>query len=196
MADKYGCTAFIPGILINPGPNQGFTIAEGSGPNDGAWYVTNPTTRMDLRTQVNKKYRPDATKFPVNGIASVVQGCTAAYSPNPVPPQNNHGVNTTCFQIADFSALVNFAWNHEAQHLALAQPEAAQSQNDIYAQWESIVRPTQPDAFDAATEAQNHMHQRVAAAAISSHTGGSTRFWLWYHTGSGIWQWSMVEVDH
>lgn len=53
------------------------------------WYVTNATTRMDLRTQVAKRYRPDGTTYQVNGVSQVLQACTAAYAPNPVPPQTS-----------------------------------------------------------------------------------------------------------
>ena len=195
-ADVFGCTAAAPWILINPGPGQGFTISEGSGPNEGIWYVTNPTTRMDLRTQLARRYRPDGLTFPLSGIPQVVQACQAAYSPNPVPPQNDHTVNTACFQTTGFTNLVNFTWNHEADHLALAQQEAGQPQHDIYQDWEGIVRGTYSDAFDAADDVQEDMHLAVRQAALQSHTGGSTSFNLWYHLGSGTWDWATVTVLH
>ena len=195
-ADKYGCTSANPGILINPGPNKGFTIAEGSGPNQGLWYVTTPTTRMDVRTQLAKKYRSDGSKDAVNGVSQVVQGCASAYAPNPVPMQNNHGINTNCFQTADFASLVSFTWNHEGQHMSLAQPEAQKPYNDIYADWESIVRADSSQAFLEVNVVQNAMHENVADTANSIHTGGSTPFSFWYHTGSGIWQWSTITVTH
>jgi hypothetical protein len=40
------------------------------------------------------------------------------------------------------------------------------------------------------------MHENVADTANSIHTGGSTPFSFWYHTGSGIWQWSTITVTH
>lgn len=195
-ADKDGCTSSNPGVLINPGANQGFTITPvNSGPNAGGWYVTNPTTRMDLRTQVAKKYRTDEVKVPVNGVSEVVQACTATYG-TPIPPQNNHGINTGCTQVAEFTSLVSFAWSHEGQHLAAAQPEAEKPENNIYAQWEPIVQTQESAAFNQANQIQNMMHDNVATAANSTHTGASTDFHFWYNTGSGIWQWSTVTVQH
>lgn len=40
------------------------------------------------------------------------------------------------------------------------------------------------------------MHNRVANAYFSLHTGASTSFSIWYHTGSGYWQFSTVTVQH
>lgn len=45
---------------------------------------------MKVRTQVWKPYRPDGTTYPVNGVSQVVNACTTAYAPNPVPAQNVH----------------------------------------------------------------------------------------------------------
>jgi hypothetical protein len=148
-ADVYGCTAASPSTLINPGPGLGFTVEPvDDGPNQTLWYVIDPVTRMDLRTQVARKYRPDGIKYTANGLSQVVQACGVAYSPNPVPQQNNHGVNTVCFQIPDFTSLVNWAWNHEALHLSAAQPEAESSGNDLYALWEPIVGASASVVFD------------------------------------------------
>lgn len=47
-------------------------------------------------------------------------------------------MNTTCFQVADFTNLVSFAWNHEGQHLSTAQQVAQQPANDLYGEWEPI----------------------------------------------------------
>jgi hypothetical protein len=195
-ADVYGCTATDARILINPGPGQGFRISQGSGPNEGLWYVRNPTTRMDLRTQLAKKYRSDATKYPVNGDTTVVNGCLIAYSLNPVPYQNNRGINTNCFNVPDFTALTTSTWSHEAQHLALAQPEAELPANDIYALWEPMVRSDSSTAFGRANYLQHDAVQRVRSAAAASHTGVITPFQFWYHTGSGIWLWSTVYTEN
>lgn len=196
-ADVHGCSSGNPGVLINPGPNQGFTISSVSGgPNDGLWYVTNPTTRMDLRTQVARKYRTDAIQDTVAGVSQVVLACTSVYAPNPVPTQNNHGVNTVCLPTADFSSFVSFAWSHEGQHLVAAQQEAQEGFNDIYTSWEPIVRRTQWEAFSDANDVQNDMHSNVASASNATHTGGSTPFSFWYHVGSGIWDWATITVVH
>jgi hypothetical protein len=194
-ADKYGCTSSNPGILINP-VEGGYTITEvNSGPQAGGWYVTNPITRMDLRTQLAKKYRPDGASVPVNGVPQVVQACSGVYG-SPIPPQNTHGINTGCFQIADFTSLVNFTWSHEAQHLALAQPEAEKAENDNYDQWEPIVRQSESSAAYDALSVLNSMHSKVSTAANSSHTGGKTYFTFWIYTGSGVWQWLTLETTH
>lgn len=158
--------------------------------------MTDPTTRMDLRTQVAKTYRTDATKHAVSGVSQVVQGCAAAYAPNPVPAQNNHGVNSVCLPTAAFTNFVSFVWNHEGQHLAAAQQEVQKPNNDIYGEWEPIVHRAQNDAFSEANIVQNVMHTNVSIATLATHTGGSTPFSFWYHTGSGIWQWSTVTVNH
>lgn len=196
-ADKFGCRSGTGGaILINPGPNQGFTISQGDGPNAGGWYVTNPTTRMDVRTQVNRKYRLDETKYAVNGVAAVTQACTAAFSPNPVPPQNNYTVNTDCDPATDFMDLYNFAWSHEADHLTAIQAEAANPVHDIYAQWDLIVASSQNAAFTEANNIQNVAIEEINDAGRSTHTGSTTDFDIWYHTGSGVWQWATVTVLH
>ena len=195
-ADKFGCTSANPGLLINPGPNQGFVIAQGTGPNAGFWFVTNATTRMDLRTQLSKKYRSDDTTRTLNGVAEVLQACSAASSPNPVPPQNNLTINTVCFQVSGFTDLVDFTWNHEAQHLVLAQQEAEKPYNDIYADWEGIVLGDSVSTFLVANSIQNTMHGMVADTANKIHSGATTEFELWYHTGSGVWEWSTVITTH
>lgn len=195
-ADYLGCTSSNPGVLINPGPNAGFTVGQGTGPNQGLWYVTSRTTRMDLRTQLARKYRSDEPAVPIVGDAQALQACGSAYSPGAPPPQNNHSVNTVCFQNADFNSLVAFTWNHEGQHLGLAQQEAGQSYNDIYADWELIVRPSQSEAQLAANAVQNAMHAAVANQANSIHTGGTTSFAIWYQTSSGVWQPATVITTH
>jgi hypothetical protein len=151
---------------------------------------------MDLRTQLAKEYRSDDAKVSVNGVTQVVQACAAAYSPNPIPSQNNHGVNTACGLTTDFPSMVSFNWNHEGQHLTLAQQEAVNPVNDIYADWEPIVRSSQSAAFFAANEIQSDMHFRVATQALSIHTGGTTPFNIWYHIGSGVWQFATVTARH
>ena len=114
----------------------------------------------------------------------------------PTPNQNNHGINTVCFHVADFSTLVSSAWNHEGLHLNAAEQEAQQANNNLYALWEPIVRSDSLEAFLAATSVQNSFHQRVSTAALSTHTGATSNHSIWYHTGSGIWQWSTITLQH
>ena len=90
-ADVFGCTASVPGVLINPGAIQGFKVAEGSGPNAGMWYVTDPTTRMDLRTQLARRFRADEPTQAVAGVSQVVQARQAA--------NQIHTGDSTSFQI-------------------------------------------------------------------------------------------------
>ncbi len=189
-ADYIGCSAGQGvGVLINPGMNQGFTISPASGPNAGLWYVTNPTTRMDLRAQMNPKYRQDGTKRLLTGDSNALSACQSAYAPSSIPTQNTHSVNTTCFQIADFSSMSTYTWNHEGQHLSLAQGEAQKSGNDIYSQWEGIVETSQNAAFTLANTTQNGMHLTVTDTANSIHNGPPPIYWTFYrHVGSGVWQ--------
>lgn len=194
-ADKVGCGPGSP-VLINPGPGQGFTIAQGSGPNAGLYYVTNPTTRMDLRTQLSKRFRADADKVTLSGPPPVVQACQSAYSPNAVPPQNNHSINTICHQESGFTSLVTFTWDHEGEHLALGQENAGLPANDIYASWEPIVRVSYQEAFDDADELQDEAVGRVEDEMLSIHTGFEVPFTFWHHAGSGVWGWATFWVQN
>ena len=156
--------------------------------------MTNPPTRMDIRTQVSSKYRQDGAKYSVAGVTQVVQACSAAFAPDPTPPQNNHGINTVCFQVTDFSNMVAFTWAHESQHLAVAQQEAQMAENDIYAAWEGVIETSSDAAFIRANGIQNDAHARIASASNSIHTGASSNFVFWY--GFGNWQLSTITVIH
>ena len=195
-ADKFGCTFANPAILINPAVGKGFTISRASGPNANGWYVTNPTTRTDLRTQLAREFRSDAPGTTLNGVSSVVQACSSAYLPLPVPPQNDFSINTTCFQTVGFSAFTAFIWSHEGAHLSAVQQEAVKPSSDFYAAWEPVVRSDSAVAFSLANQAQNGIHQAFLAAGISTHTGDSTSFSFFSRIGSGYWDWGTFTVHH
>jgi hypothetical protein len=196
-ADKFGCPPD-PSIIINPGPGQGFGVAAGSGPGAGGRFVTNPTTRMDLRSQLAKRYRADGDKHEVNGVLQVVQACGPIWSPLPTPPQNDAGINLSCMQNQTFSDLVSFAWAHENEHVTLASEEAPKPINDIYALWESVIASTYGDALDAANVIQNAAVQRIRVAALANHSNppDTTFFSIWRHTSGGVWQYQGVGVIH
>jgi hypothetical protein len=187
VADVYGCTAANPGIIINPGPNAGFSILPAGGPNQGAWYVANPTTRMDLRSQIARKYRPDGALEALLGEPDVVAACTDVYAPNAVPPQNNHSVNTVCFDEPEFYSLVAHIWDHETQHLNLAKAEAERPEWDIYGLWESVVGTSSALAFEAANGIQNDMAEAVTTEANKIHVPNPHYFYIWYMYPVGIW---------
>ena len=200
VADKDGCSIDNT-RLVDDAYNQGWTAAAATGPNAGLWYVSNPTTKMNIRSQVNKKYRPDGWKNTVPAVPPISGACAAAYSPNAVPQMNNYGINTICDATTQFGAFYSYAWSHEAQHISLLQPVATNSAHDLYKEWGKLVETTE-GALDAAAETRkDDILADVRAAALGNHNGNSQNWLFWYYTPFALptvnqWTLSTVTTPH
>lgn len=162
---------FIPDTVRNGNGYVAASIPTGvaNGPNQGIWYVDTVTARMDLRTQITKKFRADGDTFPMTGSTVVTAGCAAAFPGSPTSGRNHRTVNRNCVPTADFLTDSVCTWSHEAKHLDSASTSAKRSANNVYLLFE-------PTIASSATALQNQLgslygnaNQRVFINADSAH---------------------------
>jgi hypothetical protein len=177
------CTAVQRTVLFTPAASGGYSTAtvNDDGPNDGVIYVTNPTVTMQLRSQINKKWRSDGSTqgLPMTGHSTVVNACG--------PQQRNHHyVNTVCALDADFTGWVNYIWSHEDLHRAEALLAGAQPQGNLHVLWEPLVSNYQNSLTTQINSKRTAANEFINDESICSHTGTNPPgYFFWLNQGSG-----------
>lgn len=177
------CSAGVPNELFSPAPSGGYSISavNDDGPNDEVRYLTSATVTMQLRSQINKKWRSDGDTLglPMTGDATVVNACG---------PQrrNHHYVNTVCAPDSDFGAWVNYVWNHEDLHRAEALNQGTTAKGDLHALWEPLVSKYPSTLTDEISDKRQDAKSHINGWALCTHTGTNPpAFQFWLNFGSG-----------
>jgi hypothetical protein len=191
MMSGQSCTEDLRFELFTPAVSGGHGMAQvwGQGPNGEFWYLTNPTITMQLRTQINRRFRADGDTLdvPMTGHSTVVSSCG--------PQRRNHyAVNNQCAPVSDYASFLNYAWNHEWLHTVAALNFAKQPTGDVHALWEPLVHKYDTDLEDDAWDLRFNAGTDISAAARCTHTGANPTFYFWRNQGSA-WADSLVVVD-
>jgi len=179
------CTSYVDvGQIIVPTlSTAGFSVGVGSGPNEGLFFVSDPVAHLSMRSQVARRYRPDADGHSIQGTVDFMTNCGNG---PPSTQKNNHEVNAACPE-KEFEDFVARAWSHENEHLSVAAAEALKSENDVYTEWESMVFLDQSSLVNAAVGVLNGAGNRILTASEALDHGPMTHsFDIWKHTGSGF----------
>ena len=142
---------------LTPNPvhdSTGFKVAQVSGgPNDGLWYVTEVTYRMDDESNINQELTANARHpFSVTDM-SQAGPCRhkLGYAGPPPVPINFFQFNAIC-KNRDLSAMFAGIWAHEGMgsgsgngHEAQSRIAAARPENDVYEVVEPLYGPTEGD---------------------------------------------------
>ena len=156
----------------------------GEGPNGGFWYVGQKSARMDLREQVNQKFRDDGPPWPVTSNGTVQNGCFAAFGN--LDGRNIYTVNTVCVPTPAFSNMVNCLWPHEDQHVSIAVSAAQNSENDVYLLWEPLVATSSGGLYNAVSAEYSGASGRVydASSALDNQVPHHP-YDIWYNDANG-----------
>lgn len=192
------CEAGGSGALFTPYDWERGTVRDAppSGPNSGIWYVESVSAGMHVRSQIRVDFRSDAPTDQVVGNSQVLAGCLAALG-SPIPPQNMDGVNVACMSAAAFTELIEFAWDHEEEHMDAALDAARQPANDLHAVLETLVGGDVQAAFEWDLSLEwTAVNDRIVTASLGIHTGAHTDFPMWVPAGAGVWVPGYVRVHH
>lgn len=171
-------------ILVPTGALDGYAVGAGTGPNEGVYFVKDPTTHLSMRSTVAPRYRPDGPQHPIQGTANFMSNCGGSISASQM---NNHQVNGAC-PGTQFSQFFSHAWAHENQHLTLAEGEAIKPGVDLHKKWEGLVFPSAAWLETEVSSRRYDSYQDIyqASAAIDQGAPGFT-FTFWAHgTGTGF----------
>jgi len=171
-------------ILVPADPGDGYDLGVGTGPNEGIFFVANPTIHLSMRSVVARRYRPDGDPHPVQGSSTFMTECGNGLGSGPM---NNHQVNGSC-PGTDFTEFVAHVWAHENEHLDLAEAEAVKESVDLHALWEDIVHPDSGTVTVQALQRWTASTQAIFDASQSLDQGAPTNpFQFWRHlTGIGF----------
>jgi len=192
------CEAGGSGAFFTPYDWERSTVRDAppSGPNSGIWYVESVSAGMHVRSQIRVDFRSDAPTDQVVGNSQVLAGCLAALG-SPIPPQNMDGVNVACMATAAFTELIEFAWDHEEEHMDAALDAARQPANDLHAVLETLVGGDVQAAFEWDLSLEwTAVNDRIVTASLGIHTGAHTDFPMWVPDGAGVWVPGYVRVHH
>jgi hypothetical protein len=191
------CSAQNTHKLLTPATDSlGFVLqAPSSGPNKGIWYVHSAFAAMHLRAQVRRDYRPDGEQYAVTGITEVLQGCTANTS-NPIPPQNNHSVNSICMKTDTLNKMVQFVWEHEERHLN-AMLAAASDTFDLRSALEAMIRSTRSELLENVLYESRHTENEIAKHGKDAHLHNTINFSHWYYFPKDTeWRWRTIGLKN
>jgi hypothetical protein len=177
------------GQQIEPIGGEGYTRASvSSGPNMGAWYVTNASFHWKSASLVHPGalpgYVPESSLWP----ADQKQLCRDSLA---IPPDstsvwvNFYEFNNSCLRLPLFSAFIpTGAEKLERQHFQQAEAILRQPDKNIYLALESLVRGSEFDMVSAITNIRDQINQAGRAAANDEPTGNWTgAFWIWRGAG-------------
>jgi hypothetical protein len=171
------------------GHDQAFLVEPVSGgPNDGLWYVSWASFRMNRGSNLNPHVLPSGPKRQLpNG--SQANGCRKEMglaSGTPVLV-NLYTFNAEC-QSEDMAAVIRGAWNHEGfgstgsnGHEAMARAAAALPDNDPHARFEEVVDADEQDLRAILIGRYEEIADRIRIAGqLPDPTGNwSGHLWLW-----------------
>jgi hypothetical protein len=185
------CTATNNFLLFTPehvSNGAGYAAAQvaGTGINGGLYYVNSASATMQLRTQIKRELRTDATPLTMTGDPIIVAACGGPTA------RTTYTVNTVCQSVAAYSNFVTFAWAHEGRHLNAALVEGNQLRSDVHVLWEPLVANDLSALQTLARDVYADTHNRIALAAQNSHTGTPFSYSFWRHVGSG-WFWAQTS---
>jgi len=182
-------------------PTNGYTIGRvPSGPNNGVWYVTSASYRMDRGSNLNPNALPGGARFLVSDPAQA-QECRNGGMTGTQVYANFFEFNKYCKGVA-MDAFLSAAWAHEGfgttganGHESVARVAAATLQFDPYAAIEPLVAGEEAhlragvlnQAFERGAELSNY------SAAHSNGASGNWSGVIWlYDPNSG----SFVSATH
>lgn len=186
------CSSVYPTALFSHVPSGGYSThyVDPIGPNANLWYVKNASITMDLRTQVNRRYRADADTLdvPMGGDPAVTAGC------GPQRRTHHHVHTSGCAAPKSFASMVAWVWHHEGLHMSRALYLAGTPQGDLHKMWEALVRPDPPLVDSTAVEQRDLVEVWIADGALCTHTGITPHFDVWWNVGGG-WQATVLAGD-
>lgn len=169
-------------LVVPTTPTEGFSVGAGTGPNEGLFFITDPTSHLSMRSQVAPRYRPDGAQHAIQGSAVFMTNCGNGLMS---VPMNNDEVNAACPGKA-FNEFVTHVWGHENQHLSVAAAEAVRLLNDVHWEWEQLIRTDAASASQDAAQILNQSGDRILSASEDLDAGPMTHsFNIWRHV-SGI----------
>jgi hypothetical protein len=142
-------------------------------------YVNSVSATMQIRTQLNRLFRPDGPAFAVSGNGQVSNACYAVFGN--FNARTHSETNTQCFGTSlgyklNFEAFVATTWAHEGRHMDSALVAARSPAGDLHALVSPFVKQNTTEltalTFGAFYDAYDH----VFARSLSSHTGGTDTF--------------------
>lgn len=167
------------GQQIEPASASGAPLAQGSGPNEGAWYVQNVSYYFKSTSQLHAGLSPGAAAFTLTN-ASQADACRTALGLPPGSPVsvNLYTFNATCASVSGWGGFLSAVWNHEEQHFLAARNVLQQPGRNIYLELEGIVATTEYGAASQVTQTYNQI--QGALTGLGEPSGNwSTPFWLW-----------------
>ncbi len=167
-----------PGVnrLFTPAsPNDTWYTASApisAGPNKGFVYVASTTVTMQLRAQVNKRYRADGPRFTVTATPVVDTACQLVFGDR--FDRTHLEVNTQCAagnpHATQFEAFVNQIWAHEDLHLNAGIAAAKRDSGDLVKRIGPLVGRNTDHLENQANRLFNAAQDYVYSNALSSHT--------------------------
>jgi len=168
------------GQRIEPVGSAAFTIGEGTGPNDGIFYISNASYFFKSTSQLHQDVLPGAPTYVLTDTQQA-NVCRSAMGLPPGPVTVNFWqFNGSCQQVVGWSGFVNAAWDHERQHFEQAETALMQPGNNIYIELEKIVEPSSFAATGDIDIVYNRIQDAATVAGNVEPTGNwTTPFWLW-----------------
>lgn len=172
---------------------DGFSVTQGSGPWAGLYYVSNPSAGLDLKAGLNPMFRADGPTHPLaGGNTMLVADCRTRLG-SVVIEVNAHQANTVCTTMSGFTDAIAAIRSHEEGHMNAGVSSARA--DDLYEDWDAIVRNSKRKASSDASAAANTAYERVSTAILGTHTGTTLTYSFWTFT-SGSWSMGGVRLQN
>ena len=164
--------------------DDSFSVAEGTGPWDGQFYVSAANAPVAVSAQLAPVLTSGGPKHPLAGEPDLVEACGSG-----VTKANEHYVNTKCLDISGYKRMVTVVEQHEQGHLN--DFAKVVGEHDIYAAWDAMVGTSRSAVVKAAkeeaTDAQAEMERLAGLRDPPSYAGWE---WWLYRYGS-YWDWAV-----
>lgn len=166
--------------------NPAQTVAEGSGPNQGIWYVTDLTAYVKSTSMIHPGAMPNAPAYVLTDTEQAA-ACRAAMGlPAGTPVAVNfYTFNQTCASVPNWANFLPAAWNHERQHFLQVRDTLLNDPNNhVYTHAEKVLEHSDFEAAQAvserATVAFDAMKAFERPEREPSGNWSGNYWWIWW----------------